>query len=189
MVTLASILQKVMTQMNAATVDKQASAKVVPKASATADQVEPLSIESKNIQAVSSINSASRARELDPRQTEVYISNTLVCGGIHIGPPAHELNFHLYHSGQDKMAGEVIEKMRAELKDGDSLRVTCNPSEFNRAHQMMVFLSSQTNWSDDSQLVSDLRRGLEKCKESERDPATYFVLVHETRCALLLGAC
>ena len=124
---------------------------------------------------------------LDLSKTEVRISNTLVCGHINVGPPAHQCDYHLYYSMHDHNINDVIEKMRAELKDGARLRVTCDWEKFDRAHQMIVFLNSETNFSDDDKLLAELRRGLNRCVHAGRDPATYFVLVHETRCALLLG--
>ena len=113
--------------------------------------------------------------------SEILITNTLMCGQIRVDPPACQLNYHLYYSSHDNNAKHVIEKMRAELKDGASLRVSCDPTQFDRAHQMLVFLNSDTNFSDDDELLADLRCGLKKCVRAGRDPATFFVLVHETR--------
>ena len=153
MVTLESILQKVMTH-----VSDTAAVKAVKLA----------------------LGREAMRRDLS-KTVEVRILNTLVCGGIEIGPPAHQCEFHLYYSVHDHKIKDVIDKMRAELKVGAKLRVTCNGAKFDCAHQMIVFLNSETNFSDDNKLLAELRRGLNKCVHAGRDPATYFVLVHETR--------
>ena len=205
MVTLERILQKVMIHISDTAAVKAVKLALdcgptrrISRAEGSEHQSEPvLEVQSSESmsRSVSMLNKTSKvlaptqATELalDLSKTEVRISNTLVCGHINVGPPAHQCDYHLYYSVHDHNIKDVIEKMRAELKDGARLRVTCDWEKFDRAHQMIVFLNSETNFSDDDKLLAELRRGLNRCVHAGRDPATYFVLVHETRCALLLG--
>ena len=106
------------------------------------------------------MSTASTNQTLDSRKTEVSIANTLMSDHITLGPPAHELKYHLYYSAHNCNATHAIEKMRAELRDGASLCATCDPEQFDRAHQMLVFLDSETNFSDDNALLAELRRGV-----------------------------
>jgi len=124
---------------------------------------------------------AMMGQTLNSNQSEIIISNTLVCLSTKVGPPARQLDYHLYCSRHDNNAEDVIDKMRMELKGGTSLRATNNFAEFDRANQMLVFLNSKTNLHDDDKLLAELRCGLRWCADNFRDPATYFVLVHETR--------